>query len=574
MPKTAFAEYIHAEKHRLPGETFEAAMKRISNFLGGDPGECDLLFQALLEQRILPAGRIQRGAGTNDKVTMVNCFVSGTIEDNFTDVDGIMQRAMEAAKVGRAGGGIGYDFSTLRPAGAVVHGIGGVSSGPMGFLPIFDSICAATSSAGNRRGAQMAVLRVDHPDIEAFVTAKSDNTTLTNFNLSVAVTDKFMDAVKSDSPFELVFGGKVYETIKARTLWQLIMRQTWDYAEPGVLFIDRINQQNNLSYCETIATTNPCAEQVLPPFGSCVLGSINLVKYIGNGRFNYATFVQDVRLAVRMLDRVVTKSLYPIHEQQVEGFNKRRIGLGITGLANALELVGLRYGSIAFIEQTTSIMRTLRNTAYRASIELAQELGSFPLFDQDNYLASPFIKTLPPDIRMDIRTHGIRNSHLLSIAPTGTISIGADNVSSGIEPVFAHEYERKVRTPTGFDTYTIKDYAWGLHGVKCKTTEETSVQEHLAVLLACQGFVDSACSKTCNVGSHVTFEEFQDIYMMAYVGGAKGCTTFRSAGKRFGVLVAKHESINVKPKKAKKKAAIQEGTACAIDPVSGHRSCS
>ena len=571
MPSTPFAEFVHADKHRLPGESFQSAMARIALALGDGQQHEDRLFKALMDQRILPAGRIQRGAGSGENITLVNCFVSGTFEDTFCDGPAsIMARATEAAKVGRAGGGIGYDFSPLRPAGAFVKGIGGISSGPLGFAGIFDSICAATSSAGNRRGAQMLVLRVDHPDILKFISAKSDQSTLANFNISVAVTDEFMRALAAGTDYAIRHNNVVYGRLDAKEVWNLIMRQTWDWAEPGVLFIDRINEMNNLNYCETISATNPCGEQPLPPHGSCVLSSMNLTKYvrfyprpgISMPRFDFYSFEEDIGTAIRMLDRVVDVSRYPLEEQRHESQMKRRVGLGVAGLANAGEMMGMPYGSEEFMTWAGLVFWTLRNTAYEESINLAARKGPFPLFDKEQYMDSPFIKTLPKYIQEGIRDIGIRNSHLLSFAPTGTIAIGADNISSGIEPVFSHEYTRKVRTPTGFDTYDVKDYAWHFHGIRGRTADQVTPEEHVAVLALAQRSCDSAVSKTCNVGDDVTFEQFKDLYLAGYKAGVKGMTTFRAAGKRFGILKAKPVA-----------EAPAEGAACTIDATTGVRSC-
>jgi ribonucleoside-diphosphate reductase alpha chain len=420
----------------------------------------------------------------------------------------------------------------------------------------------------------MGVLRVDHPDIEEFIEAKCNTHRLTNFNISVAITDEFMEAVKADAMFQLRWGGSDnYPMVRATALWDKIMRATWDWAEPGVLFIDRINRKNNLWYCESIAATNPCGEQPLPPHGACLLGSFNLTQFISDSDkygkvFNIEKFKNTIPDVVRAMDNVVDAAVYPLTEQYESARDKRRMGLGITGLANTAEVLGAPYGSTDMLEFTALVMSTLRDTAYRASISLAMEKGAFPLFDE-KYLESEFAKTLPDDIRADIRAYGIRNSHLLSIAPTGTISLGANNVSSGIEPVFSYEYSRDVRTFDGTTTEKVTDWAYREHGVKGKTTDDVTVQEHVDVLNLASYYVDSACSKTCNVGGNVNFKDFKQVYIDAYEGGASGCTTFRIDGKRFGMMrTEEHE-----PQEEVNDTEVIDGAACYIDPDTGIRSC-
>ena len=484
---------------------------------------------------------------------------------------GIMGKATEAALTMQLGGGIGYDFSTIRPDGSNIRTLDSSASGPLSFMGVFDAVCGTVSSAGHRRGAQMAVLRVDHPDIEEYVHSKNNRDKFTNFNTSVGITDEFMTAVKHDKPFDLTFEGKVYKTIRAKALWEAIMRSTWDWAEPGVLFIDRINNENNLAYCERIAATNPCGEQPLPPYGACLLGSFNLVRYIAltsenagtSSLFNYKLLKQDIPLIVRMMDEVIDQAKYPLPEQEAEAKNKRRMGLGVTGLANAGEALGHKYGSREFIEFMEGVLRLIRDECYRASVSLAKEKGPFPLFDADQYCKGEFIKRLPRSIQKDIREHGIRNSHLLSIAPTGTISMAADNISSGLEPPFALEYTATINFPEGVEDVTLQDYAYREWEIKGVTANEITAEQHVDVLTAASYFVDSACSKTCNVGDEVTFNEFKDLYMRAYDGGAKGCTTFRTAGKRIGVRT-----------ESNKEEAYSEGTACYFDPATGQKECS
>lgn len=571
-PTLPISKEIHAMKYRAKGESFKDGMARVADALKDSPEHFGQLKEILYDMRFLPAGRVQAAMGAPRAVTPYNCFVSNTIEDSFAS---IMQAATEAAETMRLGGGIGYDFSTLRPRGDNIRSLDSRSSGPISFMGIFDALCKTIASAGHRRGAQMGVLRVDHPDIEEFITIKNNLTTLTQFNLSVGVTDKFMEAVMKDTNFDLVFDGKVYKTVRAKALWDAIMRSTWDWAEPGVLFIDRMNKKNNLWYCETIAATNPCGEQPLPPYGACLLGSFNLVKYITPTGFDYEAFKHDIPAVVRAMDNVVDRAIYPLPQQAKEAKDKRRMGLGVTGLANAGEALGYAYGSPDFIKFTKEVLSVLRDTCYRSSIALAAEKGSFPLLNKDKYLQSEFAKTLPEDIRDDILKFGIRNSHLLSIAPTGTISLSADNVSSGIEPVFSYGYTRTIQTFSGPVEERVEDYGYRVFGVKGRTANELSVFDHVRVLNVCSQFVDSACSKTCNVSEDVTFDQFKDVYMQAYLGGASGCTTFRANGKRFGIFSA-HAAEDVAEEPEEEADTFvdeKEGGACYFDPATGKRTC-
>lgn len=496
--------------------------------------------QALSNHKFLPAGRILAGAGTNRAVTLFNCFVMGGIEDSM---DGIFTALREAALTLQQGGGIGYDFSTLRPKGALVKGVGADASGPVSFMDVWDAMCRTIMSAGSRRGAMMATLRVDHPDIEEFIAAKRMPGRLSNFNLSVLVSDAFMEAVKEDADWDLKFGGKVYRTLKARALWDRVMRSTYDYAEPGVIFIDRINQQNNLSYCETISATNPCGEQPLPPYGACLLGSINLARLIhhpfeDDAALDMAELERLTATAVRMMDNAIDVSRFPLPAQQAEARAKRRIGLGVTGLADALIFCRVRYGSPGSIELIKTWLAAISHAAYRASVELAKEKGAFPLFDAKEYLARPHVAALPDDIRDGIARYGIRNALLTSIAPTGTISLFAGNVSSGIEPVFAYSYSRKVLQPDGSKREeTVSDYAVRAFQARFGAdaalpayfvnAQNLSPSDHLAVQAAAQPTIDSAISKTINVPATISFEDFAHVYLEAYESGCKGCTTYR-----------------------------------------------
>ena len=496
--------------------------------------------RALSGYRFLPAGRILAGAGTGRSVTLFNCFVMGTITDSM---DGIFSALREAALTLQQGGGIGYDFSTLRPKGATVMGVGADASGPVSFMDVWDAMCRTIMSAGSRRGAMMATLRVDHPDIEDFITAKRTPGRLSNFNLSVLVSDAFMAAVRADADWDLQFGGKVYRTLKAKALWDTIMRSTYDYAEPGVIFIDRINSRNNLAYAETIAATNPCGEQPLPPYGACLLGSINLARLVkkpfaDDAALDMTALGQLVANAVRMMDNAIDVSRFPLEAQAAEARAKRRIGLGVTGLADALIFCKVKYGSPESLVLIRQWLAAVSHAAYRASVELAKEKGAFPLFDMNPFLSAPHIQALPPDIYNAIAAHGIRNALLTSIAPTGTISLFAGNVSSGIEPVFAFSYTRKLLQPDGTRTEEkVEDYAVRLfremfgpdaalpdYFVSAQTLAPA---DHLAVQAAAQPYIDSAISKTINVPREISFEDFSHVYLDAYESGCKGCTTYR-----------------------------------------------
>ena len=499
----------------------------------------DRFYAALEDFKFLPAGRITAGAGTARAVTLFNCFVMGTVPDTMGGIFGALK---EAALTMQQGGGIGYDFSTIRPRGAIVKGVAADASGPLSFMDVWDAMCRTIMSAGSRRGAMMATMRCDHPDIEDFITAKSDPARLRMFNMSVLVTDPFMEAVKADGPWELTFDGKVYKTVEARALWDQIMRSTYDYAEPGVIFIDRINEMNNLAYCETIAATNPCGEQPLPPYGACLLGSINLARLVSDpfeteAALDVTALNELVATAVRMMDNVVDASRFPLPEQAAEAEAKRRIGLGVTGLADALLMLGLRYGSEEAAAQTDAWMKAIARAAYLASVELAKEKGAFPLFDKEKFLASGSLKAMDADVREAIGKHGIRNALLTSIAPTGTISLYAGNVSSGIEPVFAYAYTRKVLQKDGSRTEEeVVDYAVQLWRDKFGdkplpdyfvNAQTLAPLDHVRMQAAAQKWIDSSISKTINCPEDIDFEAFKDVYMEAYETGCKGCTTYR-----------------------------------------------
>ncbi|CUI63457.1 adenosylcobalamin-dependent ribonucleoside-diphosphate reductase [Cognatishimia activa] len=561
----AIAESIWDMKYRFKeadgtpiDQSVEDTWRRIVRDLAKvekDPAAWEEKFYAALEDfKYLPAGRITAGAGTARKVTLFNCFVMGTIPDNMA---GIFDMLKEAALTMQQGGGIGYDFSTIRPNGADVKGVAADASGPLSFMDVWDAMCRTIMSAGSRRGAMMATMRCDHPDIEAFITAKSDPARLRMFNMSVLVTDAFMEAVKADGPWELVFDGKVYHTVEARDLWNKIMRNTYDQAEPGVIFIDRINAANNLHYVEEIAATNPCGEQPLPPYGACLLGSINLARLVADpfekaAKLDKAALSELVTTAVRMMDNVVDASKFPLEAQAQEAQAKRRIGLGVTGLADALLMLGLRYGGEEAAAQTEAWMKAIAEAAYRASMELAKEKGAFPLFDADQYVDGGMVQHLDEDLKADIRKHGIRNALLTSIAPTGTISLYAGNVSSGIEPVFAYAYTRKVLQKDGSRTeeevvdYAVKlwrekfgDKALPDHFVNAQTL---APEDHVRMQAAAQKWIDSSISKTINCPEEISFDAFKDVYMQAWDTGCKGCTTYRPNDITGSVLTVSENS--------------------------------
>ena len=522
----------------------------------------DQFFTLLNSGEFVPAGRIIAGAGTGRAVTLFNCYVMGTIPDSM---DGIFTHLREAALTMQQGGGIGYDFSTLRPKGALVKGVAADASGPLTFMDVWDAMCRTVMSAGSRRGAMMATMRCDHPDIEAFIEAKQDPARLRMFNLSVLVTDAFMEAVKNNAPWRLHFEDRNGETLMERTvsargLWDKIMRGTYSYAEPGVLFIDRINAANNLRYCEKISASNPCGEQVLPPYGACLLGSINLAKMVRNpftlqAKIDFEAIEKATKLAVRMMDNVNDVSKFPLWQQAEESRLKRRIGLGMTGLADMLAMMRIPYDSDEGEHIAEDIMRRLTLAAYWASVDIAKEKGAFPALDADMFLEDGTLASrLPEDLKAAIRKYGIRNSHLTSIAPTGTISLFSGNVSSGIEPIFAFSYERKVLQPDGSKTtelvedYAVKAYReWWLSGVDAKSglpnqpeewsndllpnyfvsAQTLSPEAHVRMQAAAQKWVDSSISKTVNVPEDISFEDFKAVYQLAYDLGCKGCTTYR-----------------------------------------------
>jgi ribonucleoside-diphosphate reductase alpha chain len=579
----SISRQIWADKYRLKQPdgtpidlTIEDTWARIAKALAAVEPEPALwegrFYKALEDFKFLPAGRIIAGAGTDRRVTLFNCFVMGDIED---DLGSIFKHLREAALTMQQGGGIGYDFSTLRPKGAAVKGVSADASGPLSFMDVWDSMCRTIMSAGARRGAMMATMRCDHPDIEAFIAAKREPGRLRNFNLSVLITDAFMAAVEADADWDLVFNGTTYRTLRARALWDSVMRATYDYAEPGVLFIDRINNRNNLYYCETIHSTNPCAEQPLPPYGACLLGSINLATLVRDpftpqARLDEAELTELVAVAVRMMDNTIDASGFPLEAQHQEAMAKRRIGLGLTGLADALMMVGLRYGSEPAAAMAERWAREVNRAAYIASAHIAAEKSPFPLFERKAYLAGETVRELDADVRALIAEHGIRNALLTSIAPTGTISLLADNVSSGVEPVFAHSFTRKVTEPDGSKREElVEDYAVRLYRHKFGrdvtlpdyfvTAQNLTPLDHIRMQAALQRHVDSAISKTVNVPEDIAFEAFREVYLEAYRQGCKGCTTYRPNAITGSIL-------SVTPEPANAAEAVAAAATVAVQP--------
>ncbi len=567
----AISQQIWDMKYRLKSaagapvdKSIDDSWRRVADTLARPEKErqywAERFYQALQGFEFLPAGRIIAGAGAARNVTLFNCFVMGTIPD---DMSGIFQHLKEAALTMQQGGGIGYDFSTLRPKGAPVKGVGADASGPLSFMDVWDSMCRTIMSAGARRGAMMATMRCDHPDIEAFVEAKHEPGRLRMFNLSVLVGDAFMEAVRDNQPWDLVFDGVCWKTLPARELWEKIMRATYAYAEPGVIFIDRINRLNNLNYCEEIHSCNPCGEQPLPPYGACLLGSINLARLVRNPFEDGAVLdIERLRelvpVAVRMMDNAIDVSGFPLPEQAHEARAKRRMGLGITGLGDALIMCRARYGSDRALELTEGWMKEIRRGAYLASSALAAEKGAFPLYDAGKFLQGESVKTLDADVREAIARDGIRNALLTSVAPTGTISLFADNVSSGLEPVYAFTYTRHIRLAEGESKEEeVSDYAYRLfrrlkgedaplpdYFVDTRTLDPI---DHIVMQALVQKYVDSSISKTINVPAGIAFDDFKDVYDRAYDAGCKGCTTYRPNEVTGAVLEVKDGDETAEP---------------------------
>ena len=598
LPPQSISEEVLIEKYAKGGErTIDEVRRRVARALAAveAPAERERwedAFHRAQENGFILGGRINSAAGTDLKATLINCFVQ-PVGDSISGDEhgvGIYVALNEAAETMRRGGGVGYDFSPIRPQGAHVRGTNSRASGPLSYMRVFDQSCETVESAGSRRGAQMGILRCDHPDVEAFIHAK-DHGALSNFNISVAVTDAFVAAVRDDAPWDLVHrappapdllaagaceredGQWIYRTVRARALWDQIMRATYDHAEPGVVFVDTVNRDNNLSYCETIAATNPCGEEPLPPYGCCDLGSIDLTRFVQSpfspeARFDFTGLAATVAVAIRMLDNVLDVTAWPLPQQQAEAMAKRRVGLGFTGLGDALIELGLRYDSDEGRAMAARIAEAMRDAAYRSSVGLAQEKGSFPMFDAEAYLSAPrFASRLPDDVKQAIRTHGIRNSHLTAIAPTGTISLAfADNASNGIEPPFSWYYKRKKRMPDdSMKEFLVEDHAYRafkrLHGLSDDVEMvpfdaaanrapgeawtdgdgrrramlspafvnalEMSALDHMRMSAAVQPYVDTAISKTVNVPADYPFDAFADLYFEAWKAGLKGITTYR-----------------------------------------------
>jgi ribonucleoside-diphosphate reductase alpha chain len=541
--------YRHGEEAD-PDASFRRVARALSAVERHDaPGWERAFYDMMRRRRFLPGGRILAGAGTGRRVTLFNCFVMGEIEDS---IEGIFRALQEGALTLQQGGGIGCDFSTLRPRGMAARETGRIASGPVSFMHVWDSMCATMLSSEGRRGAMMGTLRCDHPDIELFIDAKREASALSHFNLSVLVSDDFLRAVRDDLEWALVFPGRDRESareatchVRARSLWDRLMRAAYDSAEPGVLFVDRINRLNNLSYCESVGATNPCGEIPLPPYGACDLGSINLVAFVRDAFTSRASLDEEelgrvARTAARFLDNVIDISDFPLPEQVERARAGRRIGLGLMGLADALVMLGIRYDSEAARGVAQAAMRTICHEAYRASVELARERGGFPMFDRERYVAAPFVAGLPDDIRDGIARFGIRNSHLTAIAPTGSISLLAGGVSSGLEPLLAERVERKVLQGDGswryFATTPTSVRLWqrnhpGLPPAFVPVADMAPL-DHLALQAALQPFVDNAISKTLTVSIDISFDDFSGLFVEAHALGLKGCTVFRPGGVR------------------------------------------
>ena len=563
-----FSEQLQQEKYRLPGEDYLGMCNRHAAALADGEDHRRALKEILLDGRFTLAGRPMASVGNPDPdMTAHNCYMSDTIKDNLTGKGGIYWRLLEAAKTMSMGGGVGFDFSTLRP-------FDGIASGPVSFMSVYSAMCHNVSRGGKKgRGAMMAMLRVDHPEIMKFITCKrppaesqvlyelisehpemegelrailSHLMPLTGFNCSIYVTDEFMEAVEGGKTFKLRFKGKIHSEVDAQEMWECIMRNTWEFGDPGIFFGDTANRLDNLHYLpQRIVGTNPCAEKPFRRDMSCLLGSFNLTRYrfidsYGDPNIDIPRLREDIPHIVRALDNIVDLSNYPLPGQERAARGDRQLGIGVMGMANAIEsLLGPPiFGSPTYLNIQDRILSNIRDYAYQTSIELAKEKGTFPFYDPIEYPQGEFIKTLPPHIREGIERDGVRNSHLLSIAPTGTIALAYNNISTGIEPTFAKKQQRVIRRNGENVITTLEDYGVKMWGTNPKTALECSIDDHLNVLLHAQRYVDSAVSKTCNVPHNTPWEQFKDIYMRAWKGGAKGITTFTSGGKKEGIITS------------------------------------
>ncbi|MBP6751355.1 MAG: adenosylcobalamin-dependent ribonucleoside-diphosphate reductase [Alicycliphilus sp.] len=610
LPSQPISLDVLQEKYFKQGESdVEDLYRRVARALASVEREdireaMQARFLDNLRAGAIGAGRIMSAAGTDIQATLINCFVQ-PVGDCIQGVDdagypGIYEALREAAETMRRGGGVGYDFSRIRPRGAMVKGTASMASGPCSYINVFDQSCSTVESAGARRGAQMGVLRIDHPDVHDFITAKRTPGRWNNFNVSVGVPDTFMQAVESDGDWELVHaaapgadamkegayqradGQWVYRKLRARELWDTIMKSAYDFAEPGILFLDQINTDNNLGYTETISATNPCGEQPLPPYGCCDLGPIILTRFVrnpfglhGEAAFDFDAFERSVATQVRALDNVLDVTFWPLPQQQAESAAKRRIGVGFTGMGNTLAMLKLRYDRQDGRDMAVQIAERMRNAAYRASIELAKEKGAFPKFKADGYLAEgTFASRLPEDIKKQIKKHGIRNSHLLSIAPTGTVSLAfADNASNGIEPPFSWTYTRRKREADGSKSeYVVEDYAWRLYktlGGDVKklpayfvSAMDMAAADHVAMMEAVQPYVDTAISKTVNVPADYPYDDFKNLYLQAWHSGLKGLATYRPNSILGAVLEVPAAEAKPEPKVEPKPEP-----AAPIDPM-------
>ncbi|MBD3280148.1 adenosylcobalamin-dependent ribonucleoside-diphosphate reductase [Candidatus Dojkabacteria bacterium] len=552
-------EYIWKTKYRYKSpinkyeeKTIEDTWKRIAKELSSVERKRNYWqkeFYSILEGfKFIPAGRISAGIGTNRNVTLINTFVMPSPKDSL---DSILETFKETALTLRQGGGLGLDFSLIRPKGDIIKGVEAESSGPIPFMEMWDQMCSSLMQGGVRRGAMMALLRCDHPDILEFVESKNKSGKLTKFNISVLITDDFMKALKNKKKWDLKFNGKIYKTIVSCDLWKRIMQNTYKYSEPGVIFIDQINKRSNLKYCEKIVATNSCGEQPMPEYGSSPLGSVNLTQFVENpftkeAKFDSKKMQKVIRIAIRMLDNVISISNYPVKKQKLEANAKRRIGLGYTGVADTFAMCGLKYSSDEANDKLEELVKLLQNESYRSSAEIAKEKGSFPKYKASKYTKGYYFKLLDKEVQNDIEMYGLRNGALNCVAPTGTSSLYAGNISSGIEPIFDLEHERKILKKDGtFKYIRLEDYAYSYFNRTKKnknidnpfvTSNGLNPYDHLKVQAIAQRYIDGSISKTINCPANIEFDDFEEVYFSAYEAGCKGCTTYRPTKIRGSVL--------------------------------------